>query len=72
MFGSQQVVFNIQWYPIFIVCTHQTSIYEKDDHWLGIMVNLFIVAREIASSLEFCAKLQSCGFLKAMMLKMSV
>lgn len=36
------------------------------------MVNLFTTAREIASSFEFCARLQNCGFLKVMMLKMFV
>jgi hypothetical protein len=71
MFGNQQVTFNVQWHPILIDCTHQTSVYEKDDHWLEIMVNLFITAREIAS-IEFCVKLQNCGFLKVMMLKMFV
>jgi hypothetical protein len=72
MFGNQQVTFNIQWHLILIVCTHQTSVYEKDDHLLEIMVNLFITTREIASSFEFCARLQNCGFLKVIMLKMFV
>lgn len=36
------------------------------------MVNLIRTAREITSSFEFYARLQNCGFLKVMMLKMSV
>jgi hypothetical protein len=72
MFGNQQVTFHIQWHPILIVYTHQTSVYEKDDHWLEIMVNLFITTREIASSFEFCARLQNYGFKKMMMLKMFI
>jgi len=66
MLGNQQVAFNI-WLHLFvlIVCTYQRSVGEKDD--LLIRENSELIPAlgcqciGIASSFEFCARLQSCG-----------